>query len=148
MKFVLADRSARPLTKKEVDQLLSKPNILRLAVVDERDGLPIVHPVWYVYKKGVFLVATDRDGIKARSLRKNPIAYFLVDIDDRPPQGVRGRGNARVVDDPAYATEVTRENVMKYLGTLKTRTAKSILAMGSTSSVLEITPAYMATWKY
>lgn len=148
MKFVLADRSARPLAKKEVDQLLSQPNILRLAVADERDGLPIVHPVWYVYKKGMFLVATDKDGVKARSLRKNPIAYFLVDTDSRPPRGIRGRGTARVVDDPAYATEVTRENVLKYLGTLKTRTAKSILAMGGTSSVLEITPAYMATWKY
>ena len=148
MKFVLADRSARQLSKKELDQLLSQPNILRLAVSDERDGLPIVHPVWYVYKDDTFLVATDRSGIKARSLRKNPNAYFLVDLDSRPPRGVRGRGRAKVIDDDAYATQVTKENVLKYLGTTRTKTAKAILAMGATSSVIEITPAYMATWKF
>ena len=148
MKFVLADRLARQLSTKEVDLLLSKPNILRLAVVDEREGMPIVHPVWYVYRDGRFLVATDRDGIKARSLRKNQNAYFLVDTDSRPPRGVRGRGTARVIDDAAYATQVTRENVLKYLGTTRTKTAKKILAMGIDSSVIEITPAYMATWKF
>lgn len=148
MKFVLADRSARQLSTKEVDLLLSKPNILRLAVVDERDGLPIVHPVWYVYRDGRFLVATDRDGIKARSLRKNQNSYFLVDTDGRPPRGVRGRGTAKVIDDAAYATQVTRENVLKYLGTTRTKTAKKILTTGATSSVIEITPAYMATWKF
>ena len=148
MKFVLADRLARQLSTKEVDLLLSKPNILRLAVVDECDGLPIVHPVWYVYRNDRFLVATDRDGIKARSLRRNQNAYFLVDTDSRPLRGVRGRGTAKVIDDAAYARQVTRENVLKYLGTTRTKTAKKILAMGATSSVIEITPVYMATWKF
>lgn len=148
MKFTLADRTARILDRKELDRLLSQPNLLRLAVVDERNGLPIVHPVWYVYKNGRFFIATDRDGVKARSLRKNPNAYFLVDVDGRPPWGVRGRGTAKVVDDTAYATGATRENVLKYLGTTRTKTARKILEMGATSSVIEITPAYMATWKY
>ena len=148
LKFVLADNSARHLSLREVNVLLSTPNILRLAVVDERDGLPIVHPVWYVYKDDMFLIATDRDGVKARSLRKNSNAYFLVDIEGRPPCGVRGKCTAKVIDDCAYATQITRENVLKYLGTVRTKTAKRILAMGPYSSVIEITPDYMATWKF
>ena len=148
MKFVLADRSAKQLSRNELDELLSQANLLRLAVANEFDGLPIVHPVWYVYKEEKFFIATNRYGIKARSLRKNPTAYFLVDLDSRPPRGVRGRGTVRVIDDAAYATQVTRENVLKYLGTTRTKTAKAILAMGATSSVIEITPAYMATWKF
>lgn len=148
MKFVLADRAARPLGEKEVTRLLSLPNLLRLALVDERDGLPMVHPVWYYYEGGRFFIATGRDGVKARSLRKNPNVYFLVDIAEGRTYGVRGRGVAKLVDDPAYASEVTKRNVLKYLGTLRTRKAKSILAMGPDSCVIEITPLYMATWKF
>lgn len=148
MKFVLADRSAKQLGRKELEILLSQPNLLRLGVVDESNGLPIVHPVWYIYKGEKFFIATDKDGVKARSLRKNPNAYFLVDVDSRPPRGARGRGTAKVINDVAYATQVTKENVLKYLGTTTTKTAKAILAMGTTSSVIEITPTYMATWKF
>ena len=145
---MLADRTAKPLNTNEVDDLLSQPNLLRLAVVDERDLLPIVHPVWFLYRGGKFLIATDRSGVKARSLRKNPNAYFLVDVNDRPPRGVRGKGVARVVDDPAYASKVTEDCVLKYMGKLEGKAAESILEMGKDSAVVEITPRYMATWKY
>lgn len=148
MKFILADRAARPLGAKEVARLLSLPNLLRLAVVDGRDGFPMVHPVWYYYEGGRFFVATGRDGAKARSLRRNPNVYFLVDVAEGRTYGVRGRGVAKIIDDPGYATEVTRRNVQKYLGTLRTKKARSILAMGADSCVIEITPLYMATWKF
>lgn len=148
VKFLLADMAARPLGAREVNRLLSQPNLLRLGLIDWRDGSPIVHPVWYHYENDRFFVATGRDGTKARSLRKNPNVYFLVDVAAGRPYGVRGKGTARVVDDPAFATEVTKKNVLKYLGTLRTKVAKSILAMGADSCVIEITPLYMATWKF
>lgn len=150
MKFVLADRAARELDSVEIEDLLagSEPNLLRLGVIDERDGAPVVHPVWFVYENEQFLIATDRGGVKARSARKDPRVYFLVDVNGRPPRGVRGKGIAKVTDDPGYATEVTKRCVMRYLGTTRSRTAKRILAMGPRSCVLEVTPEYMATWKY
>jgi hypothetical protein len=46
--FVPADRTARALDAEEVDDLLlggREPGLLRLGVIDERDGAPIVHPV-------------------------------------------------------------------------------------------------------
>lgn len=146
---MLADPHARPLSKTEVAQLLARPNILRLAYVGE-SGDPVVHPVWYYYSKGRFFAATDIDSAKARTLRKNPVVYFLVDESPKggPTCGVRGRGTARVVDDPAYATRVTRRNVKRYLGTLASKAAKMVLEMGPDSCVLEITPRYMATWKF
>jgi nitroimidazol reductase NimA-like FMN-containing flavoprotein (pyridoxamine 5'-phosphate oxidase superfamily) len=97
---------------------------------------------------GRFYVATDRQGTKARVLRKNPDIYFLVDESPSPTFGVRGKGTARVVDDPDYATRVTRRNAKRYLGTLQSKTAKALLAMGPSSCVLEIMPRYMATWKF
>jgi len=60
---------------------------------------------------------------------------------------LRGKGTARVIDDPLYATRVTRRNVKKYLGELRSKTAKAILALGPNSCVIEITPLYLASWK-
>jgi nitroimidazol reductase NimA-like FMN-containing flavoprotein (pyridoxamine 5'-phosphate oxidase superfamily) len=149
LKLVLADPHARSLSKTEVAQLLARPNILRLAYIDN-DGGPVVHPVWYYYSKGRFFAATDVNSAKARALRKNPVVYFLVDESPKggPTRGVRGKGTAKVVDDAAYATRVTRRNVKRYLGTLTSKAARMVLEMGPDSSVLEITPSYMATWKF
>lgn len=149
MKLILADSHARPLTKSEVAQLLARPNILRLAYLDERGG-PVVHPVWYYYSKGKFFVATDMEGAKARALRKNSSVYFLVDESPKggPTRGVRGRGTAKVVDDPAYATRVTKRNVKRYLGTITSKSARTVLEMGPDSCVVEITPSYIGTWKF
>ena len=149
LNFVLADRHARPLLKREISQLLARPNILRIAYLDKR-GDPIVHPVWYYYSGGKFLIATDRVSKKATVLRKNPVIYFLVDESSREngTLGLRGKGIARVIDDPLYATRVTRSNVKRYLGKLQSKTAKTILAMGPDSCVIEITPLYLATWKF
>jgi len=149
LNFVLADKHARALLKREVSQLLARPNILRMAYLDET-GDPIAHPVWYYYSRGKFLVATDRVGKKPKLLRKNPVVYFLVDesSSENGTLGLRGKGIARVIDDPLYATRVTRLNVRRYLGKLQSKTAKAILAMGPDSCVIEITPSYMATWKY
>ncbi len=149
VKFVLADRHARPLLKKEISELLDQPNLLRIAYLDEI-GDPIAHPVWYHYRRGKFLIAIDRAGRKARVLRKNPIIYFLVDQSSQKKGtlGLRGKGTVRVIDDPLYATKVTRHNVKRYLGTLQSKTAKAILAMSPDSCVIEITPSYIATWKF
>jgi hypothetical protein len=93
---------------------------------------------------------TDRVGKKAKVLRKNPVVYFLVDESSREngTLGLRGKGIARVIDNPLYATRVTRRNIKRYLGKLQSKTAKGILAMGPDSCVIEITPSYLATWKF
>jgi nitroimidazol reductase NimA-like FMN-containing flavoprotein (pyridoxamine 5'-phosphate oxidase superfamily) len=149
VEYALADSHAKPLSRKEVGQLLARPNLLRIAFLDEK-GKPVVHPVWYYYSKGRFYFATGRQGRKTDALRKNPGVYFLVDENptDSPPLGVRGRGTAEVVDDPKYATGVTRRCVKKYLGTTKSNSAKAIIAMGPDSCVVEVTPQVMATWKF
>ncbi|HEX7034089.1 MAG TPA: pyridoxamine 5'-phosphate oxidase family protein [Nitrososphaera sp.] len=151
MKLILADPHARPLSKSEVARLLARPNILRLAYLDDDDRKrPVVHPVWYYYNKGKFFVATDINSTKAKILRKNPEVYFLVDESPKggPTQGVRGRGTAKVVDDTDYGTRVTRRNVKRYMGSLTSKAAKEVLKMGPESCVIEITPSYMATWRF
>jgi Pyridoxamine 5'-phosphate oxidase len=150
LKFTLADRAAKPLEKNELEEFLDQTNILRIAMIDFRDGAPLVHPVWYYYNDGRFFSAVDRDGVKAQSLRKNPNVYFLLDIspDDSPPRGVRGKGIATIIDDPEYATRVTSHNILRYLGSVDDAVGQKLIEMGKGSSVIEITPSYMATWKF
>ena len=131
LNFVLADRHARPLLKREVSQLLARPNILRIAYLDEM-GDPIAHPVWYYYRGDKFLVATDREGRKAKVLQKNPVVYFLIDESSREKGtlGLRGKGIAKVIDDPLYATRVTRRNVKRYSGQVAEQNCKGHTCYG------------------
>lgn len=148
--YRLADKAGKPMGKDELATFLTQPHIMRIAFVDERDNYPVVHPVWYYYEDDKFFVAIDSDGQKAKSLRKNPALYFLIDSDppNGPPLGVRGKAKADVVDDPDYATKVTVRNILRYLGSLEGNAAKKIKETGRKSSVLEINPLYLATWKF
>lgn len=150
MKYFLADKMAKEMSREEVDGFLKEPNILRLGMIDKRDGKPLVHPVWFYYTEEKFFVATDKKGIKAESIRKNPDVYFVVDIShaDKPPQGVRGKGTARIVDDTDFAVEVTRKNVLNYLGSVEGESAKKILETGKDSCTIVITPKHIGSWKY
>ena len=150
MDYRLADLWGRAMSAEEIETFLARPHLMRIALIDASDGYPIVHPVWYYYENEKFFVATDTEGKKAKSLRLNPALYFLIDSDraDGPPCGVRGRATVAVVDDPDYATRVTRRNIDRYLGSPESTTARKILERGKDSSVLEIVPLYMATWKY
>lgn len=150
MEYRLADNYAKPMQEGEVAQLLNLPCILRVAMIDARDDTPLVHPVWYYYENEKFFVTVYAGGPKARSLKKNPNVYFLVDVADnrQQPYGVRGKGRARVIDDPEYAAKVTARNVMRYLGSVDSPEAKTLIENAKSSSVIEIAPLYMATWKY
>ena len=145
MNFRLADPELKPLQEAEVVELLNQPTYLRLAMINTRDGTPLVHPIWYNYRDGKFLAVSNRNGTKVQSLKKNPEVYFLVDIADR---GVRGRASAKVIDDSDYVTEIAAQNLERYMGSVDSLEAKDRLALAKEHySAIEITPHFIATWK-
>jgi nitroimidazol reductase NimA-like FMN-containing flavoprotein (pyridoxamine 5'-phosphate oxidase superfamily) len=145
MNLRLADPELKPMQESEVTELLSQPIYLRVAMINARDGTPLVHPIWYNYKDEKFLAVSNRDGIKVQSLKKNPEVYFLVDITDR---GVRGRASAKVIDDSDYATKITAQNLERYMGSADSPEAKERLELAKEHySAIEITPHFIATWK-
>ena len=145
MNLRLADPELKPLQEAEVIELLDRPIYLRVAMINERDGTPLVHPIWYNYKDGKFFAVSNKNGTKVRSLKKNPEVYFLVDIADR---GVRGRATAKVIDDSDYATKITAQNMERYMGSVDSPEAKDRLAIAKDLySAIEITPQFIATWK-
>lgn len=145
MNLRLADPELKPLQEAEVIELLDRPIYLRVAMINERDGTPLVHPIWYNYKDGKFFAVSNKNGTKVRSLKKNHEVYFLVDIADR---GVRGRATAKVIDDSDYATKITAQNLERYMGSVDSPEAKDRLAIAKDLySAIEITPQFIATWK-
>jgi len=144
MEFRLADPELKSLEEADVIELLNQPVYLRVAMINSRDGTPLVHPMWYYYESGKFF-AVNKDGTKVRSLKKNPNVYFLVDIVDR---GVRGKGVAKVIDDPEYATSILSQNLVRYTGSLDTPETKDRIEVAKKNySAIEITPLFMATWR-
>ena len=145
MKLRQADPELRPMKEDEIAELLNSPIYLRVAMINSRDGTPLVHPMWYHYKDEKFFAVSNKEGTKIRSLKKNPDVYFLVDIAER---GVRGKGKAKVIDDSEYAVKILTQNLMRYLGSIDSPEAKDRIEIAKTHySVIEITPLFMATWK-
>lgn len=115
-----------------------------MAMINERDGSPLVHPIWYYYEDGKFYAVSNTSGTKIRSLKKNPEVYFLVDIADR---GVRGKARANVIDDPEYAKKITSRNLLRYMGSADSPEARDRIEFAKNYSVIEITPYFIASWK-
>ena len=144
MEYRLADPELKEMDRNEVSDLLNQPIYLRLAMINAKDGSPLVHPIWYYYDEEKFYAVSNTMGVKVRSLKKNPDVYFLVDVTDR---GVRGRAKAKVIDDPSYAKEITAHNLTRYLGSVDSPEAKERLEISKNYSAIEIVPDYMASWK-
>ena len=144
MEYRLADPELKQMDKNEVSELLNQPIYLRVAMINAKDGSPLVHPIWYYFDDEKFYAVSNTRGIKVQSLKKNPDVYFLVDITDR---GVRGKARAKVIDGPSYAKEITSRNLTRYLGSLDSPEAKERLEFSKNYSAIEITPVYMASWK-
>ena len=144
MEYRLADPELKEMDRNEVSDLLNQAIYLRLAMINAKDGSPLVHPIWYYYDEEKFYAVSNTMGVKVRSLKKNPDVYFLVDVTDR---GVRGRAKAKVIDDPSYAKEITAHNLTRYLGSVDSPEAKERLEISKNYSAIVIAPDYMASWK-
>lgn len=145
MEFRAADPEFKPLEQSELTEFLNQPNYLRVAMINARDGSPLVHPMWYYFDDGKFFAVSNKDGVKSRSLRKNPDVYFLVDTTDR---GVRGKAKAKVIDDSQYAARITSRNLERYMGSADSPEAKERLETAKKQySAIEISPMFIATWK-
>lgn len=139
------------MTEREtVEFLQNEPLLMRIGVVDT-DGYPLVHPVWFIYENEKFLLVSERQSTKVKTLQKNNKVYFLVDkvTKENGPCGVRGRGEAKVVDDARYTQEVTRKQLLRYMGSLEGPVAKQMMESAKTDTVvIEVYPKFLGTWCY
>ncbi len=84
-----------PMTKREIDKLLSEPNIAVIAVTAP-DGAPHAVPTWYEYKRGEVVFHTDRSAYKFKCLEHDPRVTLVVDTRRAPYKCVVLKGRARI----------------------------------------------------
>jgi nitroimidazol reductase NimA-like FMN-containing flavoprotein (pyridoxamine 5'-phosphate oxidase superfamily) len=146
VRIIKADPWWRAMSMSEVEELLKRPLLMRLGIMD-KDGYPLVHPVWFTYEEHRFYLTSSIASKKVRLLKENAKVYFVVDdIVDGRPRGVRGKGDASIIYDRDITTKVMREHIIKYIGSLDKPVSKRLLDEISNSVTIVIEPLFFATW--
>jgi general stress protein 26 len=128
------------------NEFLRSQKILRLATVDRND-VPYIVPVWYLYKNGNFYVGTNTSTKKAKNVRKNPKVSFCVDLGVHSPIiGVMGIGNAKLILRKNDVARIAKKILLRYFKSLKNKSAQELLSQ--TDCIIEIIPKKITTWKF
>ena len=64
------------------------------------------------------MIITSKVAKKTQNLRNRPTIYFSIDDANPPYKGVKGKGNATIVEDPNRIVPQAEKISIKYLGTL------------------------------
>ena len=148
MKIVAASSSIPSMTRDEAEKFLESKLTLQLATTDEK-GEPNIQPVWFYYDKdeGKLLIITSKVAKKSQNLRNRPTIYFSIDDANPPYKGVKGKGNATIVEDPNRIVPQAEKISIKYLGTLDHPAAKEMAdrSMNGEGILVEISPKFFST---
>ena len=111
--------SARGLTPAEIDDLLARPIVSRLATV-QPDGAPYVVPIWHFWDGAALWVIPRARSAFVEHIRHEP-RVLLSCADDGPGHArVSIAGTAHIVDGPSKMTgralEIAHEMGSRYLG--------------------------------
>jgi PPOX class probable F420-dependent enzyme len=151
MKIVAANPAIPGMKREEAERFLESKLNLQIATVDEK-GEPNIQPVWFYYAKdeGKLLIITSKLAKKTQNLRNRPTIYFSIDDEKPPYRGVKGKGNASVVEDPNRIVPQAEKISMKYLGTLNHPAAKEMAdrSRNGEGVLVEISPKFFSTWDF
>ena len=127
-------------------EFIKSQKILRLATVD-KNGVPHIVPVWYLYKNGNFYVGTNTSTKKAKNVRKNSKVSFCVDLGVHSPIiGVMGIGNAKLILRKNDVARIAKTILLRYFKSLNNKYAQELLSQ--TDCVIEIVPKKITSWKF
>ena len=140
-----------PVSEEEVSRFLQSRLNMQLATIDS-EGYPNIQPVWFYYEDGRLYTGTQKGTKKVENLRANPDkVYFSIDDENPPPKGVKGRGEARILEEDIQRNTAIIEKLnLKYLGTLEHPLAKMLMDNARTGAevVIEITPKFFSAWDF
>ena len=143
--------NAYTMTEEEVDRFLESKLNLQLATIDGM-GDPNIQPVWFEYdkdKKKLFIM-TPKASKKAQNIRRKSNIYFSIDDENFPYKGVKGKGEAILLEDKKAIMLLVERINMKYLGTLEHPIAKMLIdnTRNGIETAFEITPKFFSTWDF
>src|ERR671921_92906 len=151
MRIINATYEIPGMTREEAERFLESKLNLQVATNDEK-GEPNIQPVWFYYDKdqGKLLIITSKSAKKTQNLKNRPTIYFSIDDENPPYKGVKGKGNATIVEDPNRIVPQAEKISMKYLGTLDHPAAKEMADRSKNGEgvLVEISPKFFSTWDF
>ena len=139
------------MSEREARRFLTQSKSTLILATTNSDGSPVIHPVWFYFDpdKTKLYFYTGPGLKKAVNIRERRQIYFDVDVDRWPYKGVKGRGNARLIESKSGASYWAEKILTKYI---KKGHPHIKLALKKVESgeyvVFEITPTYFTSWDY
>ncbi|MEN9726381.1 MAG: hypothetical protein RL434_747 [Pseudomonadota bacterium] len=124
--------------------LLESPLPLRVAIT--RPNGPLIVPLWFEYREGVFWCASQAESFCVKALQAEPGCAFDLSTNDMPYRGLRGRGVA--VCHPEQGARQLERLLLRYLGTLDAPLARRLRRKDATEVAIAITPLWTRTWDF
>jgi PPOX class probable F420-dependent enzyme len=132
------------MTKDQIDQLLSQPNVAVVAVTAP-DGSPHAVPTWYEYRAGELVFHTGKDAFKYRCLKHDPRITLCVDTKVPPYKAVILKG--RVQMEERVDGDRTMRMAIAYLGERLGKAYANSLR-GEQVVVVSFRPERVVSWDY
>ncbi len=129
------------------DEFLKSQKVLRLATID-KNNVPHIAPVWYVYSSKKIHIGTNTKTKKARNVKRNKHVCFCVDTGINAPDiyGVMAQGDANLILEKNKVKVIAKKILLKYFKTLENKSAKELL--DDTDCIIEIIPQKFSIWSY
>lgn len=118
---------------------------LRLACIT-RQGWPMVLSLWYLYDAGSIYCATQKSSKLVYHLEGNPRCGFEVAGDQPPYQGVRGQGEAFLLQD--RGREMLERLMHRYLPGPESTLRQTLLSRADNEVAIQIRPRRIFAWDY
>jgi PPOX class probable F420-dependent enzyme len=132
----------RNLEISDLGDLVELPLVAVLATY-RRDGTVLLSPVWHEYRDGGFSVCTSTHDIKARHMRNDPRAVFLLAESQPPYRGVE------LTTQPTFAQDNFHETLLRvavrYLGEAEGR---AYVESASDDVVVRFVPGQVRAWDF
>jgi nitroimidazol reductase NimA-like FMN-containing flavoprotein (pyridoxamine 5'-phosphate oxidase superfamily) len=144
----LPHTDARFLTRREIDAILARPLIARLATVG--GDQPHVAPVWFWWDGTSLFMETDSSFRKARNLVANPRCAVTIDdtLGGLRFWGIVMQGPASLIAEPReQIIEIVERIYRKYLGPegIQAPAPQRMIHEGD-HRIIKLTPGKIVTW--
>jgi PPOX class probable F420-dependent enzyme len=96
---VTTPRLPGALTQAEIDDLLRRPLVARLATIDP-DGYPAIAPVWFEWDGTAAWLVVRAEARFVEDMRRDPRVGLSIVADDDPDLRVQLRGRATFLQGP------------------------------------------------
>jgi PPOX class probable F420-dependent enzyme len=134
-----------PMTKREIAQFLTEPNVAVVAVTAP-DGAPHAVPTWFEYRRGEAFFVTEATAYKYRCLQHDPRVTLCIDTR-KPPDYKAVILKGRATMEEKVADELMERMAVAYMGKRAGREYASQFK-GQSVVVVRFKPDRVITWDY